>query len=100
MRLTDMAKAGVAMQLLSNTPLTFLYDIDAEANVAAAAIQNDFIATHVKDYPTHFYGIGTLPLQAPERAAAELRRIMTTSRSFRRADRHQRQRPQPRRSGA
>ena len=78
MRLTDMARAGVAMQLLSNTPLTFLYDIDPDANVAAAAIQNDFIATHVKDYPTHFYGIGTLPLQAPERAAAELRRIMTT----------------------
>jgi aminocarboxymuconate-semialdehyde decarboxylase len=41
-------------------------------------LQNDDIAAIVKRHPDRFLGIGTLPLQAPQRAADELRRAMTT----------------------
>jgi aminocarboxymuconate-semialdehyde decarboxylase len=75
-RFADMAKSDVDVQVLSNTPQTFLYGIDGAANAAAAAVQNDAIAQHVKDDPDRFYGIATLPMQAPELAAAELKRAI------------------------
>jgi aminocarboxymuconate-semialdehyde decarboxylase len=77
-RLKDMDFAEVGAQVLSNTPQTFLYNIDASMNVALAALQNDQIAKTVKAKPDRFYGIATLPMQAPDKAAAELRRAMTT----------------------
>lgn len=73
-RLKDMDASGVDVQVLSATPQTYYYDQDASAGAAAAAIQNEQIAKHVKDHPTRFMGIATLPMQAPEKAAAELRR--------------------------
>jgi aminocarboxymuconate-semialdehyde decarboxylase len=77
-RLKDMDFAEVSAQVLSNTPQTFLYNIDASMNATVAALQNDQIAKLVKQQPDRFYGIGTLPMQAPEKAAAELRRCMRT----------------------
>lgn len=76
-RLADMDAAEVDMQVLSNTPQTFLYDIDAALNATLATLQNDQIARTVKAQPDRFAGIATLPMQAPEQAAAELRRAMT-----------------------
>jgi aminocarboxymuconate-semialdehyde decarboxylase len=73
-RLKDMDASGVDVQVLSATPQTYYYDQEASAGAAAAAIQNEQIAKHVKDHPTRFMGIATLPMQAPEKAAAELRR--------------------------
>jgi aminocarboxymuconate-semialdehyde decarboxylase len=72
-----METAGVDMHVLSNTPQTFLYNVDASLNTTVAALQNDQIAKHVKDHPDRFYGLATLPMQAPEKAAAELKRSMT-----------------------
>jgi aminocarboxymuconate-semialdehyde decarboxylase len=43
---------------------------------ACAAIQNDQIAKLVAAHPERFLGIATLPMQAPELAAAELRRAV------------------------
>jgi len=77
-RLKDMDFAEVGAQVLSNTPQTFLYNTDAAQNAAVAALQNDQIAKLVKQQPDRFYGIATLPMQAPEKAAAELRRAMKT----------------------
>jgi aminocarboxymuconate-semialdehyde decarboxylase len=76
-RFKDMETAGVDMHVLSNTPQTFLYNVDASLNTTVAALQNDQIAKHVKDHPDRFYGLATLPMQAPEKAAAELKRSMT-----------------------
>jgi aminocarboxymuconate-semialdehyde decarboxylase len=45
--------------------------------VTTAAIQNDQIAKLVKQNPQRFMGIATLPMQAPEKAADELKRAMT-----------------------
>ncbi|MFD2181977.1 amidohydrolase family protein [Rhodoplanes azumiensis] len=77
-RLKDMDAAEVDMQVLSNTPQTFLYNIDASLNATLAALQNDQIAATVKAHPDRFMGIATLPMQAPAAAAAELTRAMRT----------------------
>ena len=75
-RLKDMDAAAVDVHVLSATPQTYYSDQDASAAVALAAIQNEQIARHVKERPDRFMGIATLPMQAPEKAAAELRRAV------------------------
>lgn len=75
-RLADMDKAGIDVQVVSNTPQTFLYNQDAALNAVLAALQNDQIAKAVSAHPDRLMGIATLPMQAPERAADELRRAM------------------------
>jgi aminocarboxymuconate-semialdehyde decarboxylase len=77
-RLADMDATEVDMHVLSAAPQTWLYGQDASIGAAAAAIQNEGIARLVKRKPDRFVGIATLPMQAPEQAAAELRRAMTT----------------------
>jgi aminocarboxymuconate-semialdehyde decarboxylase len=76
-RLRDMDKAGVDVQVLSATPTTYLYGQDAALCAVASAIQNDQMAKHIAAHPTRFMGIATLPMQAPEKAADELKRSMT-----------------------
>jgi aminocarboxymuconate-semialdehyde decarboxylase len=68
---------GVDVQVLSATPQTYLYNQDASLGTTTAAIQNDQIAKLVKQNPQRFMGIATLPMQAPEKAADELKRAMT-----------------------
>src|SRR5919198_568392 len=77
-RLDDMDTAEVDMQVVSNTPQTFLYGLDADVTATASRIQNDQIAKLVDERPDRFMGLATLPMQAPERAAAELERAMRT----------------------
>jgi len=77
-RLNDMDAAGVDVQVLSNTPQTFLYHQEGALAAALSAIQNDQIARAVAGNPERLVGIATLPMQAPELAAAELRRAMGT----------------------
>jgi aminocarboxymuconate-semialdehyde decarboxylase len=77
-RFADMDAAEVDVHLLSAAPQTWLYGQEASVGVAAAVIQNDEIARLVKEHPERFSGIATLPMQAPEQAAAELRRAMRT----------------------
>ncbi len=76
-RLRDMDEAGVDVHVLSATPQTYLYNQEAALGAATAAIQNDQIAKLIKENPQRFMGIATLPMQAPEKAADELRRAMT-----------------------
>ena len=76
-RIADMDAAGIDLQVLSATPQTYYYDQEPSAAAALAAIQNEQIAKHVRDLPDRFLGIATLPMQAPEKAAAELRRGIT-----------------------
>lgn len=77
-RFKDMKASDVDMQVLSNTPQTFLYNQDAGLTTAASIVQNDQIAKHVRDYPRSFYGLATLPMQAPKAAADELERAIGT----------------------
>jgi len=75
-RLKDMDTAEVDMQVVSNTPQTFLYNQDPQVTLTASRIQNDQIAKLVHDRPDRFLGMATLPMQAPDLAAEELRRAM------------------------
>lgn len=75
-RLKDMDATGIDIQVLSGTPQTYLYNQDSALTAATAALQNDQIAALVAAHPTRFLGIATLPMQAPEKAAAELKRAM------------------------
>jgi aminocarboxymuconate-semialdehyde decarboxylase len=77
-RLADMDAAEVDMHVLSASPQTWLYGQEAAIGTAASAIQNEGIARLVKEKPDRFCGIATLPMQAPDKAAAELRRAMQT----------------------
>lgn len=76
-RLADMDKAGFARQLLAVVPQTVLYDKPAQDALTAARIQNAGIARRVRAMPDRFMGLATVPMQAPDLAAAELRRAMT-----------------------
>jgi len=75
-RLRDMDTAEVDMQVVSNTPQTFLYGLDPQVTDKASRIQNDHIAQLTVDRSDRFMGMATLPMQAPELAAAELKRAM------------------------
>jgi aminocarboxymuconate-semialdehyde decarboxylase len=75
-RFKDMAASEVDMQAVSVPPQTFLYDQDASLAATFARIQNEEIAKLTKQRPDRFLGLATLPMQAPEQAAAELRRAV------------------------
>jgi aminocarboxymuconate-semialdehyde decarboxylase len=77
-RLRDMDAAQVDMQVLSNTPQTFLYHQDPAVTATCCRIQNEQIAKVVAAHPDRFLGIATLPMQAPQLAADELRHAMGT----------------------
>ncbi|HVV61042.1 MAG TPA: amidohydrolase family protein [Pseudolabrys sp.] len=76
-RLKDMDATGVDVHVLSATPQTYLYGLEPALGVVTSAIQNDQMAKLVKQKPDRFMAIGTLPMQAPDAAAKELRRAMT-----------------------
>jgi aminocarboxymuconate-semialdehyde decarboxylase len=75
-RFADMDAAGIDVQVVSNTPQTFLYNQEAALAAVLAALQNDQIAKAVAVHPDQLIGIATLPMQAPMLAADELRRSM------------------------
>jgi aminocarboxymuconate-semialdehyde decarboxylase len=75
-RFKDMDAAEVDMQVVSNTPQTFLYNQPPEVTAATARLQNDQIVKLIAAHPGRFAGIATLPMQAPQLAADELARAM------------------------
>jgi len=77
-RLRDMDANGVDMQLICPTTQTFFYDCEPALGLSCAALQNEDIARVVKEHAGRFAGLATVPMQAPELAAQELRRAMTT----------------------
>ncbi len=77
-RLADMKASGVDMQVVSVLPQTFLYSQDAALTAAVSRIQNEQLAALVRAHPDRFLAIGTMPMQAPEQAADELRYAMQT----------------------
>src|SRR4051794_41130769 len=77
LRLRDMDVHGVTMQVLAATVQTLFYSEEPKLAAACAALQNDEIAATVRYHPDRFIGLATLPMQAPQAAADELRHAMT-----------------------
>jgi aminocarboxymuconate-semialdehyde decarboxylase len=75
-RIADMDRAGVAAQVLSPIPVTFRYDAPPAAAEELARAQNDFFARIIEWHPDRFAALAAVPLQDPDRAIAELRRVM------------------------
>jgi len=73
-RLQDMDRLGIDIQVLSPSPGQYYYDASFEVARSAARTINDKIAVAVGSYPDRFAGMGTLPMQNAEGAVAELRR--------------------------
>jgi aminocarboxymuconate-semialdehyde decarboxylase len=75
-RLEDMDAQSIDVQVLSPIPVTFVYHCSAQAALELAQFQNDELAQATSVAPTRFVGLGTVPLQDPERAAAEVHRAV------------------------
>ena len=75
-RLADMARCGFDMQVLAVCPQTLMYDQEPALALTVAQIQNEQIAALCRAMPERFLGLATAPMQAPERAAEELRRAV------------------------
>lgn len=75
-RVERMDEMGVDMQVLSLNPIFFRHYLDVENGVAASRSVNDEIAGFIRQWPTRFAGYGSLPMQDPNQAIAELERVM------------------------
>jgi len=74
-RVADMDLMGIDIQAISSAPRQTYYGADPDLGLATARTINDEIADIVGRHPDRFTGLGTIPLQAPEQAIAELERL-------------------------
>ncbi|MCO4762296.1 MAG: amidohydrolase family protein [Myxococcales bacterium] len=73
-RIADCDQHGVDVQVLSTVPVMFSYWAKPQDTLDLARFLNDDIAERLIQHPTRFAGLGTLPMQAPDLAAAEVAR--------------------------
>ncbi|HEX6692596.1 MAG TPA: amidohydrolase family protein [Burkholderiales bacterium] len=71
-RLKDMDRMGVDIQAVSPAPNQTYYWTDAGQGAELARMVNERIAEIVGRWPERFVGLGTVPLQDPDLAVAEL----------------------------
>jgi aminocarboxymuconate-semialdehyde decarboxylase len=74
-RIADMDLMGIDIQAVSPAPRQTYYGADPELGRATARLVNDEIAEMAARHPDRIVGLGTVPLQAPELAIAELDRL-------------------------
>src|SRR5918998_1879012 len=69
-------EAGVDRVLLCPWVPLLYYDAEPDEGLARARIQNEALARLVREHPSRVAALGALPLQDPELAAGELRKLM------------------------
>ncbi|MEA2721991.1 MAG: aminocarboxymuconate-semialdehyde decarboxylase [Candidatus Eremiobacteraeota bacterium] len=75
-RIADMDAEGVALQVLSPIPVSYAYEASSTAGASFSRAQNDALAGIVRARPDRFAALGTVPLQDPQLACAELERAV------------------------
>ena len=76
LRLRELDKLGIDMQVLTSSPNAGCYWADGETGLKMAARNNDTVAEMVAKYPHRFVGVGTIPLQNVNLSIKELRRCV------------------------
>jgi len=71
-RIADMAKADIDIQVLVPSNGSFYYDVEPELATAVCRSYNNAIGRIVKNHPGKFFGLATLPMQEPKMAVEEL----------------------------
>ncbi len=74
-RLEASAASGVDAELLSPFPALLNYRVPGEVGRELARVTNEYIAGLVAAFPARFYGLGVVPMQDPDLAAAELTEV-------------------------
>jgi aminocarboxymuconate-semialdehyde decarboxylase len=75
-RLRECEAMAVGVQVLSTVPVLFGYQRPAAVADDVARFLNDHLASVCQRFPRRFVGLGTLPLQDPDRAVRELERCV------------------------
>jgi aminocarboxymuconate-semialdehyde decarboxylase len=75
-RMKECDEHGVHVQVLSTIPVMFSYWAKPKDGLEISMFLNDHIAEIVSRHPKRFVGLGTIPMQDPDLAIAELERCM------------------------
>jgi aminocarboxymuconate-semialdehyde decarboxylase len=75
-RLSDMDRMGIDIQAISTSPSQYYYGLDADLCRQTSRMVNERLVDIVASHPERFVALGTLPMQEPELAVAELEYCM------------------------
>jgi aminocarboxymuconate-semialdehyde decarboxylase len=75
-KIAGMDRKGLDISVLSPAPFVLFYWMDVDIALEASRIINDGIAKMASAYPDRLFGAGTIPMQNPDAAIAELERIV------------------------
>jgi len=76
LRLKEMDKMGIDVQAISTSPSHYYYLIEPELGKKTSRIINERLASIVASHPDRFVALGTVPMQDPQMAIAELEYCM------------------------
>ena len=75
-RLKDMDKMGIDVQAISTSPAQYYYRIEPDLCRQTSRLVNERLAEIVASHPDRFVALGTVPMQEPQLAVAELEYCM------------------------